>query len=124
MQNAPSTLPSDANKLVSKLHVLGFRFGNDSSDLRKFVDYVDSLNKPCHNMLAEQGVVNRALEKEEIEMYEDEQLEKLMLSNLCSDILEEVMDTSSEQMLMARTAVSRKNKGKGRNNGKSASVST
>jgi hypothetical protein len=41
-------------------------------------------------------VIDRAIAKEEKEFYEEKELEKLMLSSLCSDILEEVMDTTSE----------------------------
>ena len=57
-----------------------------------------------------QDVLAWALEKEENEMKVEEELDKFILSNLCSDILEEVMDTSSEHIVMARTALSSKQK--------------
>ena len=44
-----------------------------------------------------------------------------MLSSLCSDILEEVMDTTSKQFIRARTAVSHKKKRKGRKKSRSVS---
>jgi hypothetical protein len=62
---------------------------------------------PC-----EHDVAARAVAKEEKEWLELDELEKLLLSNLCGEILEEVMDTNSEHNLLAHIVVSYNRKGK------------
>jgi hypothetical protein len=117
---APSCfLPSE--KILSNLRDIGFKFSDCSSDLQKFVDFLSNSVNSCALVSSDTNVIDRAIAKEEKEFYEEKELEKLMLSSLCSDILEEVMDTTSEQFIRARTAVSHKKKRKGRK--KSHSVS-
>jgi hypothetical protein len=117
---APSCfLPSE--KILSNLRHIGFKFSDCSSDLQKFVDFLSNSVNSCALVPSNTNVIDRAIAKEEKEFYEEKELEKLMLSSLCSDILEEVMDTTSEQFIRARTAVSHKKKRKGRKKSRSIS---
>lgn len=117
---APSCfLPSE--KILSNLRHIGFKFSDCSSDLQKFVDFLSNSVNSCALVPSDTNVIDRAIAKEEKEFYEEKELEKFMLSSLCSDILEEVMDTTSEQFIRARTAVSHKKKRKGRKKSRSVS---
>lgn len=56
-------------------------------------------------------------------MLEEAELDKLMLSNLCSVVLEEVMDAHSEHEVFARTVKSHHKSKFGKNSVKLSSIS-
>jgi hypothetical protein len=94
------------DEVVSKLQPIGFKFANNTSAIQKLVESMVQLGSSSSSPHLEHDVVDRALTKEEKELYEQDELDKFLLSNLCSGILEEVMDTNSEHNLFARTTVS------------------
>jgi hypothetical protein len=53
-----------------------------------------------------QDAISRALEKEERERLEEKELDNFILSTMCNDILDEVMDMNSEHIVMSRTDMS------------------
>jgi hypothetical protein len=50
-----------------------------------------------------QDAFSRALEKEERERLEEVKLDNFILSTMCNDILDEMMDMNSEHIVMSRT---------------------
>jgi hypothetical protein len=85
------------------------------------VDFLSNSVNSCALVPSDTNVIDRAIAKEEKEFYEEKELQKLMLSSQCSDILEEVMDTTSEHFIRARTVVSHKKKRKRRKKSRSVS---
>jgi hypothetical protein len=104
--------PSHAS-IVENLASLGFGFNNDSSSVLKFIDFLSTTVKPS-SKADKQNLVEKAIDFEESEMYGEQELEKVILKNICNDILDEFMDTNSELQMLVRTVVPHKQKGKGR----------
>jgi hypothetical protein len=55
-----------------------------------------------------QSVLKDVLEKEEKELLEEEELDKLFLKNICSEIMDEVMDMGSESNVILPCVHNRK----------------
>jgi hypothetical protein len=110
--DSPLFFPSHAS-IVENLASLGFGFNNDSSSVVKFIDFLSTTVKPS-SKADKQNLVEKAIDFEESEMYGEQELEKVILKNICNDSLDEFMDTNSELQMLVRTAVSHKQKGKGR----------
>jgi hypothetical protein len=110
--DSPLFFPSHAS-IVENLVFLGFGFNNDSSSVLKFIIFLSTTVKPS-SKADKQNLVEKAIDFEESGMYGEQELEKVILKNICNDILDEFMDTNSELQMLVRTVVSHKQKGKGR----------
>lgn len=91
-------LPPDV--ISSKLEPIGFS-GNavDGS----WSGFVDSLSSSDATVNHEPSMVERAIEIEEQSFRDVEELDNIILSSLCNDILGEVADSSSEHIVLPRT---------------------
>ena len=114
MSNTCSSLRFLFDNVVANLQPLGFKFTNDSCDVQNFIESMVQSGGYSSLSKNEQEVADREIAKEENEFYERDELNKLFLSNLCSEVLEEVLDTKSEHNHMARTTVYSNTNQKGR----------
>jgi len=87
-----SYLNTAHNSIISNLSSIGFSLGNDKLSVHDAVISlrVDETIK-VDDVLRE-DVKDRALEREEKEMAQEEELDRLILNHICSDIMDEVLD--------------------------------
>lgn len=123
MVHSSSVTNFDHNEVLSNLQSLGFSFHNESVGLRKFVEFLVNNKNSGPSLQVSHDVFSRAIEKGERELLEEAELDKLMLSNLCSVVLEEVMDAHSEHEVFARTVKSHHKSKFGKNSVKLSSIS-
>jgi hypothetical protein len=114
MSNTCSSLRFSFDNVMANLQPLGFKFTNDSCDVQNFIESIIQSGGSSSLSKNEQEVADRKIAKEENEFYERDELNKLFLSNLCSEVLEEVLDTKSEHNHMARTTIYSNTNKKGR----------
>jgi len=109
------TLCFSVNHIVDRLKPLGFLVDNQDTSINKFVDFIANLQLKKPEVESKQDMLAWALEKEEKQRIEEEELDNFILSTLCNDILEDVIDTNSEHIIMSRTdrsAVTERSHGK------------
>lgn len=94
--------------IASGLNNLGVTLGLDSTSVSESIAYIKKIEQ---NRLLEdnqQDLKSRVFAQEEKEIAEEEEIDRVILNNLCSDIMDEVLDVGSEQIVLARTAHGRR----------------
>jgi hypothetical protein len=78
--------------IISNLDCIGISVGSDASSVSKSVAALKCTNRVKQNNLEEIDRKTRLLKQEERNMLEEEELDKILLNNICIEIMEEVMD--------------------------------
>jgi hypothetical protein len=91
----PTNLALDS-EIISNLHSIGVSLGQDSASVNMSLSNLKSMAS-INNV--DQGLVDRktqVLVKDQHDRLEEEELDKMFLKNICSEIMEEVMDMGSD----------------------------
>ncbi|XP_035823077.1 uncharacterized protein [Zea mays] len=111
------------DEVVQRLTSLGFVCGNNDKSWDKFLELLtNKLSGESGSFVDAKSV---ALEREEKERLEDQELDNFILGSLRNDMLEGVMDFTSEHIIMSHTSrpeVTKSSKKKSRNRNKIKSV--
>jgi hypothetical protein len=80
------------DQIVENLNVVGISLGNNSESISTSITCVKEIELEILQQVLEEDKINSVFDNEEKEEREMEEVDKLILSSLCNEIVEEVMD--------------------------------
>jgi hypothetical protein len=107
-QTAIPILHFTKEHIVDNLESIGIRLGSGELEISKTVA---KINSPVIDSYVAPGVkdeISRIFDQEEKELAEEEEVDKLILNSLCSEIMDEVMNLDSAYPLDCKTILRKK----------------
>lgn len=86
---------------------IGVSIGSDINTVNQSIDHMKQIEQARLTLDHAQDLRSTVFDKLEKEMEEDDEVDRLILTNLCHDIMDEVMDQGSEHIFQARTGVNK-----------------
>jgi hypothetical protein len=105
----PASFAPDS-MIVSNMQSIGVSLGQDLDIVNLSISNLNNLASLNH---AEKGLVDRktqVVERDEQDRLEEEELDKIFLKNICSEIMEEVMDLGSDLDVILPRGTNKKGK--------------
>jgi hypothetical protein len=94
----------DDASVIPNLNDVGISLGSDDASISSSLVSIKKNVVGCEQVVVPCSLKEKVLEQEEKDLLEEEELEKLFLKNICSNIMEEVMDFESDRDVVLSSA--------------------
>lgn len=89
--------------IVSGLSNIGVSIGVDNKDIDDSIELIKQVEQSRLKEESKEDFKTVVFDNEEKDMANEDEVDRLILSNLCTDIMDEVLDMSSEHLVVAHT---------------------